>query len=269
MATSGSSSRISSRPCSAVPASPTTSMSSSASSRVRRPVRTSSWSSRTNTRIAIVPILPRPRPGSTNAVDQRASVAPWARVARLYPGRPCSPSTGSRIPPKLRRLVQAILILDAELHLPVVLRRIIEEACDLVDAQYGALGRADRGRAGARPVPHRGARATRRSRPSARVRPGGASSGTLIADDKPLRLANIADSPDSFGIPADHPADDLVPGRARPGPRRGLREPLPDQQDGRRGVLRGRRGAGAWRSPWRPASPSRTRGCTAWCATAR
>ena len=29
--------------------------------------------------------------------------------------------------------------------------------------------------------------------------------GTLIADDKPLRLANIADSPDSFGIPAHHP----------------------------------------------------------------
>jgi hypothetical protein len=43
-------------------------------------------------------------------------------------------------PVKLRRLVQAILILDAELNLPVVLRRIIEEACDLVDAQYGALG---------------------------------------------------------------------------------------------------------------------------------
>ena len=43
-------------------------------------------------------------------------------------------------PAKLRRLVQAILILDAELNLPVVLRRISEEARDLVDAQYGALG---------------------------------------------------------------------------------------------------------------------------------
>ena len=43
-------------------------------------------------------------------------------------------------PAKLRRLVQAILILDAELNLPVVLRRISHEARDLVDAQYGALG---------------------------------------------------------------------------------------------------------------------------------
>ena len=42
MATSGSSSRMSCSPCSAVPASPMTSMSPSPSSSVRKPVRTSS-----------------------------------------------------------------------------------------------------------------------------------------------------------------------------------------------------------------------------------
>ncbi len=107
-------------------------------------------------------------------------------------------------PAKLRRLVQAILILDAELHLPVVLRRIIEEACDLVDAQYGALGvLTEDGRAldefltvglsseeeqaiGPRPT-------------------GRGVLGTLIADDKPLRLSDIAASPDSYGTPANHP----------------------------------------------------------------
>ncbi len=107
-------------------------------------------------------------------------------------------------PAKLRRLVQAILILDAELNLPVVLRRIIEEARDLVDAQYGALGvltedgraldqfltvglSADEERAiGARPT-------------------GRGVLGTLIAEDKPLRLANLAASPESFGFPAQHP----------------------------------------------------------------
>ena len=41
-------------------------------------------------------------------------------------------------PAKLRRLLQAIVILDAELNLPVVLRRFIEEACVLVDAEYGS-----------------------------------------------------------------------------------------------------------------------------------
>ncbi len=107
-------------------------------------------------------------------------------------------------PAKLRRLVQAILILDAELNLPVVLRRIIEEARDLVDARYGAMGvLTDDGRAldqfltvgltleeeraiGARPT-------------------GRGVLGTLIADDKPLRLANLASSPDSYGFPANHP----------------------------------------------------------------
>ena len=108
-------------------------------------------------------------------------------------------------PAKLRRLVQAILILDAELNLPVVLRRIVEVACDLVDAQYGALGvltqdgraleqfgtvglsEADELTIGPRPT-------------------GRGVLGTLIADDKPLRLANIADHEDSFGIPTHHPS---------------------------------------------------------------
>ena len=107
-------------------------------------------------------------------------------------------------PVKLRRLVQAILILDAELNLPVVLRRIIEEACDLVDAQFGALGvlsedgltldqfltvglgSDEENAIGPRPT-------------------GRGVLGTLIVDDKPLRLANIADSPDSFGFPDRHP----------------------------------------------------------------
>jgi signal transduction histidine kinase len=107
-------------------------------------------------------------------------------------------------PVKLRRLVQAILILDAELNLPVVLRRIIEEACDLVDAQYGALGvLTEDGRAldqfltvGLSPEEEQaiGPRPT-----------GRGVLGTLIADDKPLRLGDIAASPERFGTPAHHP----------------------------------------------------------------
>ncbi|MFZ0251026.1 MAG: GAF domain-containing protein [Acidimicrobiales bacterium] len=107
-------------------------------------------------------------------------------------------------PAKLRRLVQAILILDAELNLPVVLRRIIEEARDLVDAQYGALGVLNEdGRAldqfltvGLSQEEERaiGARPT-----------GRGVLGVLIGKDKPVRLANLAQSPDSFGFPPHHP----------------------------------------------------------------
>ena len=108
-------------------------------------------------------------------------------------------------PVKLRRLVQAILILDAELHLPVVLRRIIEEAVDLVDAQYGALGvLTEDGRALDEFLT---VGLSHEEEQAIGPRPTGRGVlGTLIADDKPLRLANISDSPDSFGIPTQHPA---------------------------------------------------------------
>jgi signal transduction histidine kinase len=108
-------------------------------------------------------------------------------------------------PVKLRRLVQAILILDAELHLPVVLRRIIEEACDLVDAQFGALGvLTEDGRALDQFVT---VGLSHDEEQAIGPRPTGRGVlGTLIADDKPLRLPDIAASPDSYGIPANHPA---------------------------------------------------------------
>jgi signal transduction histidine kinase len=108
-------------------------------------------------------------------------------------------------PAKLRRLVQAILILDAELNLPVVLRRISQEARDLVDAQYGALGvLTEDGRALDQfltvGLTHEEERAIG-PRPTGR-----GVLGTLIAEDKPLRLADLAKSPESFGFPPEHPA---------------------------------------------------------------
>jgi signal transduction histidine kinase len=108
-------------------------------------------------------------------------------------------------PAKLRRLVQAILILDAELNLPVVLRRISEEARDLVDAQYGALGvLTEDGRALDQfltvGLSHDEERAIG-ARPTGR-----GVLGTLIAEGRPLRLADLARSPESFGFPPQHPA---------------------------------------------------------------
>jgi two-component system, NarL family, sensor histidine kinase DevS len=108
-------------------------------------------------------------------------------------------------PAKLRRLVQAILIMDAELNLPIVLRRIIQESRDLVDARYGALGvLTEDGRALDQfltvGLSHEEERAIG-PRPTGR-----GVLGTLIAEDKPLRLADIASSPESFGFPPHHPA---------------------------------------------------------------
>ncbi len=48
-----------------------------------------------------------------------------------------------RDPAQLRRLLDAVLLIESDLSLPVVLRRIVEVACDLVHARYGALGVID------------------------------------------------------------------------------------------------------------------------------
>jgi signal transduction histidine kinase len=107
-------------------------------------------------------------------------------------------------PAKLRRLLQAIVILDAELNLPVVLRRFIEEACVLVDAEYGALGVLSEDGGALDEFITVGL--TNEEEHAIGPRPTGRGVlGTLIADDKRLRLANIADSPDSFGTPDHHP----------------------------------------------------------------
>jgi signal transduction histidine kinase len=108
-------------------------------------------------------------------------------------------------PARLRRLVQAILILDAELNLPVVLRRISEEARDLVDAQYAALGvLTEDGQSLDQfltvGLSHEEERAIG-PRPTGR-----GVLGALIAEDTPLRLGDIASSPQSFGFPPGHPA---------------------------------------------------------------
>ena len=107
-------------------------------------------------------------------------------------------------PVRLRRLVKAILILDAELQLPVVLRRIVEEACELVDARYGALGvLSEDGSTLDQLVtvgPQPGGGAGIGTRPT-----GQGVLGTVIADDKPVRLADISASPDSIGVPEHHP----------------------------------------------------------------
>jgi signal transduction histidine kinase len=107
-------------------------------------------------------------------------------------------------PVKLRRLVQAILILDAELNLPVVLRRIIVESCDLVDAQFGALGVLTEDGSVIDQLLTVGL--SHEEERAIGPRPTGRGVlGALIGADKPVRLAHLAQSPESFGFPPHHP----------------------------------------------------------------
>jgi nitrate/nitrite-specific signal transduction histidine kinase len=104
---------------------------------------------------------------------------------------------------RLRRLLEAILGIAAGLSLPVVLRQIVESACTLVGARYGALGVIGETQTlvefitvGADPetieaIGH--------------YPEGHGILGLLIVDPQPLRLADLTAHPDSYGFPAHHP----------------------------------------------------------------
>jgi signal transduction histidine kinase len=107
-------------------------------------------------------------------------------------------------PALLRRLLDICRSVVSEHDLEVVLRRVVEEACEITHARYGALGvMNDRGdgldrfittgidedsRAAIGELPH-----------------GRGVLGVLISDARPLRLSNVGSHPRSYGFPPEHP----------------------------------------------------------------
>ncbi|HLM63094.1 MAG TPA: GAF domain-containing protein [Acidimicrobiales bacterium] len=105
---------------------------------------------------------------------------------------------------QLRRLLEAVTSLGSELSLPVVLRNITEAAIDLVDARYGAVGVLDRSRTGLVEfitvgIDDEGIAAI------GRLPEGHGILGKLIVDQRPLRLPDLTQHPDSYGFPPHHP----------------------------------------------------------------
>ncbi len=100
-------------------------------------------------------------------------------------------------------LLEAVVAVGSNLELEVLLRQIVETAVDLVDARYGAMGviGPDGQLAEFVPVGLSGKQIGEISHwPE-----GKGLLGLLIADPKPLRLADIAEHPSSFGFPPGHP----------------------------------------------------------------
>lgn len=106
---------------------------------------------------------------------------------------------------KLRRLLEAVMLLEVDLSLPVLLRHFVEEACSMTGARYGALGVLDEDRTGLAEFITVGL-----SDEAERVigdRPTGLGVlGLLITDPQPLRMRDIGLHPDSAGFPPGHPA---------------------------------------------------------------
>jgi signal transduction histidine kinase len=105
---------------------------------------------------------------------------------------------------KLQRLMQAVLMIEADLSLPVLLRHIVEEARDLVGARYGALGVLNE--AGTALDQFITVGLSDAQEDAVGARPTGLGIlGLLIVEPEPLRLGDLTAHPDSFGIPPNHP----------------------------------------------------------------
>jgi len=117
-----------------------------------------------------------------------------------------SPYDAIEDPVTLRRLLEATLLLESNIHLAGLLDHIVEEALSLANAQFGALGVLDS--EGLRVVefhvsgldPEDEARLL-----SGRLPTGKGVLGVLIDDPRPLRIRAIGEHPDSIGFPPGHP----------------------------------------------------------------
>ena len=101
----------------------------------------------------------------------------------------------------------------------------------MTGARYGALGRPDEDKQSLADFITVGLSAEE-ERPIGARPTGRGVLGLLIADPQTLRVTEIGQPSRQLRVPAQPPADDLVPRRADQGARRGLREPLPGRQGG-------------------------------------
>jgi signal transduction histidine kinase len=107
-------------------------------------------------------------------------------------------------PEKLRRLLDAVLMIEADVDLAVLLRHLVEEACSLVDARYGALGVLNEARTALEEFLTVGLSEEAESLIGPRPTGRGVL-GLLITEPQPLRLDDLRAHPDSYGFPASHP----------------------------------------------------------------
>jgi signal transduction histidine kinase len=104
---------------------------------------------------------------------------------------------------RMRGLLEAVVAVGSGLDLETTLKRIVETSVGLVDASYGALGVIGEGQRLIEFVPV--------GLDEAAIRKidhwpeGRGLLGLLIRDPRPLRLADIADHPESSGFPQGHP----------------------------------------------------------------
>jgi two-component system, NarL family, sensor histidine kinase DevS len=124
-------------------------------------------------------------------------------IAHASPQYQNVPLPFSRIDPHVQQLLDAITSVGTDLSLPIVLERIVESACSLVSANYGALGVIGDDKhlsefitVGIEPE---------RYAAIGHLPEGHGILGLLIVDPRPLRLRDLGVHDQSVGFPPNHP----------------------------------------------------------------
>lgn len=107
-------------------------------------------------------------------------------------------------PRQLKALLDAVLVIESDLDLTSLLRRIVTAATELAGARYGALGVLDEDRLGLSEFVYAGVDAATAER-IGHLPEGRGVLGLLILDPHPIRIKDVAMHPDSVGFPNAHP----------------------------------------------------------------
>jgi signal transduction histidine kinase len=107
-------------------------------------------------------------------------------------------------PATLRRVLEATLLLEADLELPSLLAHIVDEARSMTNARYGALGVLDEDGSALSEFITSGLDDDEEEEIGARPTGRGVL-GLMISDSKPIRLSNLSAHPESYGFPEGHP----------------------------------------------------------------
>jgi two-component system, NarL family, sensor histidine kinase DevS len=118
--------------------------------------------------------------------------------------RPNDPEQGVvDVQARLRALLRANQAVVGDLSLPVLLRRIVEAACELAGARYAAIGIVDES-GGLEQFVHAGV-SEEVAAGMDHLPEGKGLLGALIADPRPIRLTRLGSDPRSVGFPPGHP----------------------------------------------------------------
>ncbi|MGA2835419.1 MAG: GAF domain-containing sensor histidine kinase [Acidimicrobiales bacterium] len=105
---------------------------------------------------------------------------------------------------KLRRVIEAMLLIGADLDLPDLLRHVIEEARSMTGARYGAIGVLNEERTALSEFITIGLDAEAEQLIGNRPKGLGVL-GLVITEPQPLRISDVNAHPNRYGFPVNHP----------------------------------------------------------------